>query len=263
MHLSTPWSNCLSQRALLPMVSSLLVAAVAAPAYAGALRADAVFTSTLDTPTSFVSFDVPDQSLIDSPSVGDDDDLWLRFADGIYLDISAEWVLSSNLGSLMHFNQDIPHLMVNEEYVPTDESGNPVGSAGPYNNSVVGPASALFINAFGIGTAPTPGDKVFGVLLRDVFEGASPRPTLILEPTSTVTISTPSNQAVVAHQVPEPAAGLIVVLVLAVNAVARRRRRVRAVPLPGHEPNRRTCWRRCGTPSGGSRPGRRAASSRE
>ncbi|HEX9887797.1 MAG TPA: PEP-CTERM sorting domain-containing protein, partial [Longimicrobiales bacterium] len=93
-------------------------------------------------------------------------------------------------------------------------------------------------------------------LLRDVFEGASPRPTLILEPTSTVTISTPSNQAVVAHQVPEPAAGLIAALALAVNAVARRRRRVRAVPLPGHEPNRHTCCRRFGRPSGGRTPGR-------
>jgi len=223
MRLFAAWPNHPHRRPFTRIISSLVLATVAGPAYCGALRADAVFTGTLDTPTGFVSFDVPDQSLIDSPSVGDDDDLWLRFADGIYLDIGAEWVLSSNLGSLMQFNQNIPHLMVNEEYVPTDESGSPVGSAGPYNNSIVGPASALFINAFGIGTAPAPGDKVFGVLLRDVFEGASPRPTLILEPTSTFTISTPGAQAVVAHQVPEPPAGLIAVLVLAVSAVARRR----------------------------------------
>jgi PEP-CTERM motif len=204
------------------VVAALLLLACALPACGGALRVAAMFTSALDTPTNFVSFDVPAQPLINTPSAGNDDDLFIAFADGIHLEVGTSWVLSSNLGSLMQFDQNIPHLMVNEEYVPTDGIGTPVGGAGPYNNSVVGPTSALFINAFGIGIAPQPGDLVYGVLLRDVFEGAAPVPTQVLAPTSTFTISTPGTQAIIAHQVPEPGTWVLTLLGVALVALARR-----------------------------------------
>jgi hypothetical protein len=204
----------------------LLLTFCAPSAHAAALRLDATFTGTLDSPAGFAAFEVPAQPLFDALTVGNADDLWVRFADGIFLDIGANWVMSSNLGSLIQFDADIPHLMVNEDYLPTDAAGSTVGGAGPYNNSIVGPASALFINAFGVGEAPPPSAPVFGVLLRNVFEGAAPLPTQTLAPTATFTISTAGAQAVTARRVPEPA-GCLLAAALAAIGLPRFAQRVR------------------------------------
>jgi hypothetical protein len=204
---------------------ALLLLACALPAHGGALRVEAMFASALETPTGFVAFNVPAQPLVDEPSVGNDGDLLVLFDDGVYLEIGASWVISSDLGGAMQFDQNITNLMVNEDYLPTDAHGLPVGGAGPYNNGMVGPTSALFINALGIGTAPQPGGVVGGVLLRNVFEGATPLPNQVLAPTARFTISTPGAQAVIARQIPEPGTWIVATLAAAAIGSAQSRRR--------------------------------------
>jgi hypothetical protein len=115
--------------------------------------------------------------------------------------------------------------MVSEEYVPTDASGAPVGGAGAYTNSIVGPASGLFINTFGA-TAPQPSGGVYGILFRDVFEGAAPLPSQVVSGTGRFGPFTPGAQAIVAHQIPEPSGWIAAAVALAsAGALPRRRHR--------------------------------------